>query len=318
MRQALDHFDQVGLGVEFQGAAVGQQGVEEGVVGPCLQTAEEHPVPHAEFGGPDRVLDSVGVDFKNPLGQAVDDLVPTVKKVAEGLADVAGRTIDLELFEGEAMKLTGDGQAAAAPDEFAAAVWSSGLPRLFLDVVDALDEKQDRDGDLGRCLAKIGELTAHVGETATVIQAEPGSDGVIDDVAVGVDLSGVGEGVGFGIVTEHFQQAPGSATGVPVEVTGARDRIAVDPQAALSNRTMAGGLIVDWGLVDLKFFGLEDFGADGAADGGEVPGGGVGPGVECLPPDVDVVSSSEALGLAVVGKVVLVFVGDDLGGQGWS
>ena len=75
---------------------------------------------------------------------------------------------------------------------------------------------------------------------------------------------------------------------------------------------MAGILLVDGSLVDLKLFGLEDFGADGAADGGEVPGGGVGPGVECLPPDVDVVPSSEALRLPVVGKVVLVFVGDDL------
>jgi hypothetical protein len=32
------------------------------------------------------------------------------------LADVAGRTLDLELSEGEAMKLAGGGQAAAAPD----------------------------------------------------------------------------------------------------------------------------------------------------------------------------------------------------------
>lgn len=37
-----------------------------------------------------------------------------------------------------------------------------------------------------------------------------------------------------------------------------------------------------------------------------------------LPPDVDAVPSSEALRLSVVGKVVLVVVGDDLGGQGWS
>jgi len=46
-----------------------------------------------------------------------------------------------------------------------------------------------------------------------------------------------------------------------------------------------------------------------------VAGDGVGPGVEGLAPDVDVVSPSEALGLAVVGEVVLVFVADDLGGE---
>lgn len=34
--------------------------------------------------------------------------------------------------------------------------------------------------------------------------------------------------------------------------------------------------------------------------GAEAAGGGTGPGVECLPTDVDVVSSSEALGLALV------------------
>lgn len=81
---------------------------------------------------------------------------------------------------------------------------------------------------------------------------------------------------------------------------------------------MAGIEVVDGCFVGLKCFGLEDFLADGLDDGGEVAGGGVGPGVEGLPPDVDVVPSSETLGLAVVGKVVLVFVADDLGGEGGS
>ncbi len=50
VRQALDHLGQVGIGVEFLGAAVGQQRVKQGIVGSRLQTAEEYPVPHAEFG----------------------------------------------------------------------------------------------------------------------------------------------------------------------------------------------------------------------------------------------------------------------------
>jgi hypothetical protein len=74
-------------------------------------------------------------------------------------------------------------------------------------------------------------------------------------------------------------------------------------------------LIVNGSFVDLKRGGLEDFGLDGLVDGAEVAGGGVGPGVEGLAPDVDLMSSSEALGLAVVREVVLVFVGDDLGGE---
>ncbi len=80
----------------------------------------------------------------------------TKHPIAPGLADVAGRTPDLELSEGEAMKLAGGGQAAAAPDEFAATGWSRALPRLFPDEVDPLDVKKDRDGDFGRCVAKIG------------------------------------------------------------------------------------------------------------------------------------------------------------------
>ena len=78
---------------------------------------------------------------------------------------------------------------------------------------------------------------------------------------------------------------------------------------------MAGLEIFDGRFVDLKFGSLEHFGFDGLVDGVEVAGGGVGPGVEGLPPDVHVVSSSESLGLAVVRQMVLEFVGDDLRGE---
>ena len=147
-------------------------------------------------------------------------------------------------------------------------------------------------------------------------QAELGGHRVVDAVAVGVDGAFEGYGVGEFVVAEHFQQALGSAAGVPVEITGAGDGVAVSPQAAFLDGATTGVLIVDGGFIDLKFSGLEKFGFDGPVDGSEVAGGGVGPGVECLPPDVSSVSSSEALELAVVGKVVLVFVGDDLGGEG--
>ena len=53
--------------------AVGQKGVDEGVVLPCFEAAEEHPVLHAELGGTDHVLDEVGVDFENSLTEAVAD-----------------------------------------------------------------------------------------------------------------------------------------------------------------------------------------------------------------------------------------------------
>jgi hypothetical protein len=78
---------------------------------------------------------------------------------------------------------------------------------------------------------------------------------------------------------------------------------------------VAGIEIFDRGFVDLEFRGCENLGLDRLADRVEVAGGGVGPGVECLPPDVHVMSSSETLGLAVVREVVGEFVGDDLGGE---
>ena len=146
-------------------------------------------------------------------------------------------------------------------------------------------------------------------------QAEFRSDGVIDDVAVGVDGAFEGDGVGVRVVAEHFQQTGCSASGVPVEVTGAGGGVTIRPKAPFTHGAVAGIMIVDGSFIDLGGVGLEEFGADGLADGAEVPGGGVVPGVEGLAADVDVVPSSETLGLAVVGKVILVFVGDDLGSE---
>jgi hypothetical protein len=102
---------------------------------------------------------------------------------------------------------------------------------------------------------------------------------------------------------------------VPVEVTRACGDVAVSPEASLAGGAVAGSEVVDGCFIDLEFAGAKEFGFDRLVDRGEVPGGGVGSGIEGLAPDVDVVPSSEALGLAVVGKVVLVFVGDDLGGK---
>ena len=59
MRQALDDLDEIVLGVESLGLAVGQQGVEERVVGTGPGIAEEEVVFRAELGGPDFVLGEV-------------------------------------------------------------------------------------------------------------------------------------------------------------------------------------------------------------------------------------------------------------------
>ena len=48
VRQPLEHFDQIGFGFEALGAAVGKQGVEEGVLGSDFEAAKEHPVSDLE------------------------------------------------------------------------------------------------------------------------------------------------------------------------------------------------------------------------------------------------------------------------------
>ena len=120
VREALDDFDEVVFGIEVVGAAVGQKGVDEGVVRAGFEAAEEHPVFHAELGGPDHVRNEVGVDFQNSLTEAVADFFPLVEGVAEGLADVAERTLGFILLEDEVVEFVGDGQAPGAADQLAA------------------------------------------------------------------------------------------------------------------------------------------------------------------------------------------------------
>ena len=114
MREAFDDFDEVVFGIEVVGAAVGKEGVDEGVVRPGFEAAEEHPVLHAKLGGADHVLDEVGVDFENSLAEAVENFRPLVEGVAEGLADVAGGTLGFVMAEDELVEFAGDGQAAGA------------------------------------------------------------------------------------------------------------------------------------------------------------------------------------------------------------
>jgi hypothetical protein len=57
--EAFDNFDEVVLGIEILGAAVGEESVDEGVVRPGFEATEKHPVLHAELGRADHVLDEV-------------------------------------------------------------------------------------------------------------------------------------------------------------------------------------------------------------------------------------------------------------------
>lgn len=63
MREAFDDFDEIVFGIEGVGAAVGKEGVDEGVVRPGFEAAEEHPVLHPEFGRADDVFNAVGINF---------------------------------------------------------------------------------------------------------------------------------------------------------------------------------------------------------------------------------------------------------------
>jgi hypothetical protein len=90
---------------------------------------------------------------------------------------------------------------------------------------------------------------------------------------------------------------------VPVEVTDACGGIAIGPETTLPDGAVAGILIVDGSFIDFERFGMEDLGLDGFVDRLQMPGGRVGPGVEGLSPDVDVVSSSSGLALTTSGMI---------------
>lgn len=303
VRQALDDFDEVVLGIEVLGAAVGQKGVDEGVVRSRFNTAEKHPILHAEFGGPDHIFDEVGVDLKDSLAEAVADFLPLVEGIAEGLADVAGRELAFVVSENELMEFVGNGQAAAAPDEFAAGGRSGSLAGLLFDLIDFLDVEEDGQCDFRRGRAEIGELAPGVGEASAVPEAEFPGYCIVNAVAIGVDFSFVSNCVSDFVIAEHFEQALGSATGVPVEVTDACGGIAIGPETTLPDGAVAGILIVDGSFIDFERFGMEDLGLDGFVDRLQMPGGRVGPGVEGLSPDVDVVSSSSGLALTTSGMI---------------
>jgi hypothetical protein len=49
--------------------------------------------------------------------------------MASRLPDVAGRALGFIMLEDEAVEFFGDGQAAAAPDQFAAGGWGVSVPK---------------------------------------------------------------------------------------------------------------------------------------------------------------------------------------------
>ena len=79
MWQALDDFNEAIFWIESLRPAVSQECVDQSVVCPRFEAAEEHPILHTELGRTDHVLDQVGIDFETPLTEAVEDFVPLVK-----------------------------------------------------------------------------------------------------------------------------------------------------------------------------------------------------------------------------------------------
>jgi len=74
--QAGDGRGEVVLGIEAVGAAVGQQGVDERVVGSGLEAAVEEPILHSELGGADAVFDVVVVEGEAAVFEATLELGP--------------------------------------------------------------------------------------------------------------------------------------------------------------------------------------------------------------------------------------------------
>ena len=94
-------------------------------------------------------------------------------------------------------------------------------------------------------------------------------ESLIDLIAVTLELSMVGDGVGFRIVAENIEQAFQTTPGLPVVVNGVCRRCAVNPEIALGGATFAGGEVVDGGFIDLQNFGVEKLVADGSDHGGK-------------------------------------------------
>jgi len=98
--------------------------------------------------------------------------------------------------------------------------------------------------------AGVVKFPPEMGEAACESDAlEPFGEGLINFVAVTLELSIVGDGVGFRIVAEDFEQAFQTAPGLPVVVNGVCGGGAVNPEVALGGAAFAGGEIVDGGLM---------------------------------------------------------------------
>ena len=129
--------------------------------------------------------------------------MPLAEGVVYSLGDIAGGEVLGAGFGEEAVELFGDGPTAGAADEFTAGCGGTCLAGLFFDVVDALDVKEDGQGDFGASVPEVGKFAPSVGKAASVAEAVLGGDGLVDDVAVCLDVALVGDGVGLLVVAEE-------------------------------------------------------------------------------------------------------------------
>ena len=183
-------------------------------------------------------------------------------------------------------------------------------------MIDEGDGAQDHAAIFWEVGKRLDEFATDVGEAAGEHDAAVARyERLIGAPAVAEDDAAEAEGAGHRIVSEDAQHAFMAAAGLPVEPGVAGLRGVINPEVTGARFSMARIEIVDGRFVDLKFGGVEEFDFDGGSDGGEVAGGGMVPAVECLAADVHIASSPEALGLAVMGNVVLEFVGEDQRGE---
>ena len=65
-----------------------------------------------------------------------------VDGVTQGLAEIAGGEVGLEMIDDEAMNLVCDGAAATAANEGAASGWGGSKTGLFFDKVNLLEGEE--------------------------------------------------------------------------------------------------------------------------------------------------------------------------------
>ena len=186
-----------------------------------------------------------------------------------------------------------------------------GFAQGGFDLVDPRDGGEWSGGEGLAGLEGFMELAPGVGPAGDEDDAVlAGNPGVVGGVGVGLQIAL--------IAWEQVVEAGGFAAGVPLIEDVSLDAVARgvdDPEVAGGAFSLAGVLIADGCLVRLEVGVCEQAGVDEFVDRLAEVGADIRPVAEGVAREVDAVAPEEDAMLAVEGKVVAVFSGEDLGDE---